>query len=345
MNTHFQHFLQRSKLDHRLKPVHISMYHVLHTVAPDPKYGISFQLPKSETMALTRIISKPTYFKCLTQLHEFGYIVYKPSFHPKIGSLVELRFLNIPSKDDVSQVLVENNQTKLLEAKKVIDNSIKETLPKDNQHISVHLSKYLQDNKHFDQLKSETCKDDKPPIPLDQSKSKTTLGVSNQTADSLITHADKGNSANKGISVTHQNQSNTFSASTLYIDNNRSNNNSSINTSNSNINGTSKKNEPVKEDLFHEGSKFFSTVPPTLEMVTMFFAHRGYPKKDAEMFYNYYQSNGWKMGGKIAVNNWRGIALNWMLRTPVFNQQSSFKSKGDYVHVKNNSTKNYAEPL
>jgi hypothetical protein len=43
-------------------------------------------------MELARMQSCMTYHKCIGQLHEFGYIIYTPSFHPHLGSRVLLVF-------------------------------------------------------------------------------------------------------------------------------------------------------------------------------------------------------------------------------------------------------------
>ncbi len=42
-------------------------------------------------MRLSHIHSIATYHKVIKELHAFGYINYKPSYHPKKGSTISLR--------------------------------------------------------------------------------------------------------------------------------------------------------------------------------------------------------------------------------------------------------------
>ena len=41
-------------------------------------------------MSLSHIRSIATYHKVIKELQAFGYIIYKPSFHPKKGSTISL---------------------------------------------------------------------------------------------------------------------------------------------------------------------------------------------------------------------------------------------------------------
>lgn len=41
-------------------------------------------------MSLSHIRSIATYHKVIKELHAFGYIIYKPSFHPRKGSTISL---------------------------------------------------------------------------------------------------------------------------------------------------------------------------------------------------------------------------------------------------------------
>ena len=88
---------------------------------------------------------------------------------------------------------------------------------------------------------------------------------------------------------------------------------------------------------------------PTLEEVFIFFKEKEFPAAEAEKFYNYFQSNGWKVGGKAPMQDWQAAARNWMLNTAKFNthertkQTDSRKPKGGNLHTGND--KDYSEPL
>lgn len=82
---------------------------------------------------------------------------------------------------------------------------------------------------------------------------------------------------------------------------------------------------------------------PTLENVLEYFLEKKYNTLEARKFFNHYQANGWKQGGKTEIQDWQAAAENWMLKT------SNFKNHGLSVeHAKRNTdnfTKDYSEPL
>jgi len=49
------------------------------------------------------------------------------------------------------------------------------------------------------------------------------------------------------------------------------------------------------------------------------------PKEESEAFYDYYESNGWKIGGKTPMKDWKAACRNWNR-----NSNSSYKSKNKY---------------
>ena len=65
------------------------------------------------------------------------------------------------------------------------------------------------------------------------------------------------------------------------------------------IDGTEGKKERVR-----------TFVPPTVSDVVQY-AHDAGLKIDAERFVNYYESNGWLIGGKSHMRNWQAAVRNW----------------------------------
>lgn len=53
--------------------------------------------------------------------------------------------------------------------------------------------------------------------------------------------------------------------------------------------------------------------PKTLEETQDYFVSKGSNKKEAEKFYNFYGSKGWKVG-KSPMKNWKMSASNWISR-------------------------------
>jgi hypothetical protein len=80
--------------------------------------------------------------------------------------------------------------------------------------------------------------------------------------------------------------------------------------------------------------------PPGREEVKSCFRGQNSPAIEAEKFFNYYQSNGWLVGGKTPMKNWKAAAKNWMLNTEKFSTKGKSSSR---LHVKRE--KDYDEPL
>ena len=95
-----------------------------------------------------------------------------------------------------------------------------------------------------------------------------------------------------------------------------------------------------------------------------FFKKEKWPEIEAQKFYNHYQTIGWKIGGKIKIENWHACAKNWMIKhhelsvrksliersrdartnnNQLSQNQDKFISGAGNLHTKRN--KNYNEPL
>lgn len=54
-------------------------------------------------------------------------------------------------------------------------------------------------------------------------------------------------------------------------------------------------------------------VRPTLEEIKTYISEKGY-NVDANGFFNYYEANGWKIGGRAPMKNWKAAVQNWNTR-------------------------------
>jgi len=83
-------FLKQAAADKRLFPTHISLFMAIfyHSHAELPL--TPFQVSRRTLMMFSRIKSKATYHKCLSELVTFGYINYQPSFDPFKASKVSI---------------------------------------------------------------------------------------------------------------------------------------------------------------------------------------------------------------------------------------------------------------
>lgn len=79
--------------------------------------------------------------------------------------------------------------------------------------------------------------------------------------------------------------------------------------------------------------------PSSLEEVQVYFSEKEFPPTEAEKFYNYFESNGWLVGGRSKMKNWKAAANNWILNFKKFNPIQ----KENHYHT--NQDKDYSIPL
>lgn len=102
------------------------------------------------------------------------------------------------------------------------------------------------------------------------------------------------------------------------------------------------KNEATaeKEKKLREKKK---DLTPTIEEVKVYFLDQHFPELEAIKFFNYFSSNGWLVGGKSPMVDWKASAQNWILNAPKFipNEQQPNRAK----HLNAGTDKDYSEPL
>jgi hypothetical protein len=88
---------------------------------------------------------------------------------------------------------------------------------------------------------------------------------------------------------------------------------------------------------------------PSVDLIKEYFNFQEYSEFEAERFFNYYSSNGWLIGGKTKMKDWKAAARNWMLNTNKFNiktpQNIPIKEQTRAYNLHAVTDKNYAEPL
>src|SRR5690554_5257355 len=103
------------------------------------------------------------------------------------------------------------------------------------------------------------------------------------------------------------------------------------------------KNDLQSSDSFKKikpPKKKFS--PPDLQEVKTFFHENKSSYQTAEMFFNHFESNGWKVAGKAPMKNWNAAARNWIMRDEKYQAQNRSPAQ-QRLHVTEN--KDYSEPL
>jgi hypothetical protein len=84
------YFISRAASDKRLRPTHISLYVALCHAWIMNRFQQGYHVSRSKLMMFSRIHSKTTYHKTISELASMGYIRYRPSYHPMEGSKVSL---------------------------------------------------------------------------------------------------------------------------------------------------------------------------------------------------------------------------------------------------------------
>lgn len=85
-------YFERVALDERLFPTHISLFMALFYFSSGEHPGMPFQASRPKLMRFSRIRSIATYHKNIKDLINYGYIEYKPSWHPQKGTQFRLVF-------------------------------------------------------------------------------------------------------------------------------------------------------------------------------------------------------------------------------------------------------------
>jgi hypothetical protein len=84
-------------------------------------------------------------------------------------------------------------------------------------------------------------------------------------------------------------------------------------------------------------------LPKNENDVVDFFKKKKWPTNEAKKFYNHYQGIGWKIGGKIKIEDWHATARNWMLKANEFDTAEAVPQKKDNLRTSKN--KDYGQPL
>lgn len=77
--THLNYWFDTLEQDQNVKPNHISLYLALFHIWNQHRFSEAFFVNRTDLMSLSKIGSKTTYCKCMTDLHQWGWIRYFPS--------------------------------------------------------------------------------------------------------------------------------------------------------------------------------------------------------------------------------------------------------------------------
>ncbi|TLP82361.1 hypothetical protein [Maribacter sp. ACAM166] len=99
LNAAFERFY----FDDRLNPTHISLYMALFQEWNSSRFAIEFYVNRRDLMLASKIGSKSTYHKCVTDLHSWTYLSYFPSNNPYKGSKIKMSIIGTSNEPDMER--------------------------------------------------------------------------------------------------------------------------------------------------------------------------------------------------------------------------------------------------
>ena len=292
---HLTGFFEKVSADYDLNPTHISLYMAIFQLWNQNRFQNPISISRDELMRISKIASTATYHKCMKDLTEREYVIYKPSFNPFKGSILEvcnLDFYTKPvPKKELKKLITPSNNDQVIE------------------QVDEHVSKQAL-NKH-------------------QTSSKHVPYINNINNTNII-NLDK-----QEISK----------------------NENKLNFTNSifdEVQETDLKVELKEEKKLREKKKKveIEKTKPTLEETQIYFLEKNFPEVEAQRFFNYFESNGWLVGGRTKMKDWKAAARNWMLNARKFENKTNASVQTEpktinlnpkHLHVTNQ--KNYGEAL
>lgn len=288
---HLTGFFEKVSADYDLNPTHISLYMAIFQLWNQNRFQNPISISRDELMRISKIASTATYHKCMKDLTDREYVIYKPSFNPFKGSILEVCNLDFYTKPVPKKELKKH-------ATKSKNNQVIEQV--DEQLTEQVLNKHQTSSKH---------------VPY--------INIINNT-----------NSINLDKQEILKNEEKLIS-------------------------GNSNFDEVVETDLkeekkLHEKKKKVEIrkATPSLEETQIFFLEKNFPEIEAQRFFNYFESNGWLVGGRTKMKDWKAAARNWMLNAKKFGEKPNTSVRTEtktinlnpnHLHVTNH--KNYGEAL
>ncbi|MBY0434944.1 MAG: hypothetical protein K2U26_12615 [Cyclobacteriaceae bacterium] len=299
---HLTGFFDRVMKDERLNPTHISLYVSLFQFWNVQRFNNPISISRNEVMQVSKICAKATYHKCMKELHNFGYLRYEPSFNPFRGSLVHL--MNF--EDD-----------------------LKEVQKSDKPSVGKPAKNRTSSEQVLYRWQTRTEQALVPSINNTNSTNSLNLvngGTHEQTEKidvKILQPTDRFRKGKeKGCEKKKVEPSGEIPSASL-----------GKNSSAKKVDAASAAEIPSdslgKRKHLH----------PDLDEVQEYFTSQEYPSIEAEKFFNYFESNGWLVGGKTKMKDWQAAARNWILNTGKFNTTP----KTSHLHA--SVEKNYGEPL
>ena len=255
-------------------------------------------------MRISKIASTATYHKCMKDLTEREYVIYKPSFNPFKGSILEVCNLDFYTK------------------------------PVPKKELKKHATKSKNDQV-IEQVNEQVTKQ---ALNKHQTSSKHVPYINNINNTNIINIAKQENLKNEKKLIFTNSIFDEVQESDLKVEEEKEKK-------------LREKKKKIEEAAL--SSRAQSRPPkPTLEEAQIYFLEKKFPEVEAQRFFNYFESNGWLVGGRTKMKDWKAAARNWMLNTKKFGNKpnnsvrtetKTINLNPNHLHVTNQ--KNYGEAL
>ncbi len=317
---HLTGFFDKVVHDHSLNPTHISLYISLFQFWNLNRFQNPISITRDEVMRISKICSKATYHKCMREMHDKGYLKYEPSYNPFRGSMVHL----VNFAEDLKPI--SKKERAMLKNKQVSEQALNRK-----------------------RTSSETASEQVV------NKQRTSIGTGTEQA--LVSSINSINNTNIINSTNNSNVINLFGQAQKNeneiqkINSKKSVTNTTSETQKFNpervIPSVSSRAESRDEGRKKKVVKPEEKIPPDWAEVSTFFREKNFPDTEAQKFFNHFQSNGWLVGGKSKMKNWKAAARNWMLNSTKYanNAKPVTNNQLKPAHLHTLTQKNYDEPL
>lgn len=311
---HLTGFFEKVSTDYDLNATHISLYMAIFQLWNQNRFQNPISISRDELMRISKIASTATYHKCMKDLTEREYVIYKPSFNPFKGSILEvcnLDFYTKPvPKKELKKHATSSKNDQVIE--QVNEQVTKQALNK-HQTSSKHVP-YINNTNIINLDKQDILKNEKNLISGNSNFNEV------QELD-LKVEKEKQKKLREKNKKKDENHSSVTSSGSL--------------------------SRPIGiEKPISKQSK------PTLEETQIYFLEKNFPEIEAQRFFNYFESNGWLVGGRTKMKDWKAAARNWMLNAKKFGNKPNASNLTEpktinlnpkHLHVTNQ--KNYGEAL
>ncbi|HLO72734.1 MAG TPA: hypothetical protein VK164_02255 [Flavobacterium sp.] len=301
---HLTGFFEKVSADYDLNPTHISLYMAIFQLWNQNRFQNPISISRDELMRISKIASTATYHKCMKDLTDREYVIYKPSFNPFKGSILEVCNLDFYTKP------VPKKELKKRATKSKNDQVIEQV----NEQVTKQaLNKHQTSSKH---------------VPY-------------------INNINNTNSINIAKQENLKNEKKLIFTNSIFDE---------VQESDLKVEKEKEKKLREKKKKIEEAalsSRAQSRPPkPTLEEAQIYFLEKKFPEVEAQRFFNYFESNGWLVGGRTKMKDWKAAARNWMLNTKKFGNKpnnsvrtetKTINLNPNHLHVTNQ--KNYGEAL